>query len=424
MPNLFELKKQRNEALNACERLLGTNSNHPLSDVDAQQYETHIATVHRLTAQIEPLERQNTLVQFAAANKGRIIPAGEGNQSTRLFPTPKTKPMSEGYFADFHTFLKSKGTRVGPHLEEGADGFGGFKIPTIKGASYEGGSTTGEAVVPSTFDQNIVELAPVETGVRKAAMVMPTDMDIKIGRKTGFGSVALKAESGGSTNLFTDSDATVENFTLSAFMVGGSHKVSWELLQDVPSFQAFTVNDLLLAQAVFEDNLFLTGTGSGQPEGLLGNIGAGITGVTVGSDNYGGELLQATFDVLGTLNEVYHPGASWLMSRATGVAIRKAQSVANLFSPVWTRVGSQDYLHGYPVEYSGNMPAIAAGNTPVIFGNFKLGYVIGDRGGSGISVKLLDQPLATAGQLIILAYCLVDGRVRRSEALQGITLHT
>jgi HK97 family phage major capsid protein len=144
----------------------------------------------------------------------------------------------------------------------------------------------------------------------------------------------------------------------------------------------------------------------------------------VGTDNYAGELLAATFDVLGKLNAAYHPGASWLMSRATGAAIRKAQMASNLFAPVWTRENGQDFLHGYPVTFDAYVPAIAAGATPVLFGNFKQGYLIGDRGGSGINVKLLDQPKATEGQLILLAYRRTDGRVRRSEAIQGITLHT
>ncbi len=50
------------------------------------------------------------------------------------------------------------------------------------------------------------------------------------------------------------------------------------------------------------------------------------------------------------------------------------------------------------------------------------GYVIGDRGGAGTFVKILDQPLATAGQTILLGYKRVDGRVRRSEAIQAITI--
>jgi len=57
-----------------------------------------------------------------------------------------------------------------------------------------------------------------------------------------------------------------------------------------------------------------------------------------------------------------------------------------------------------------------------LFGSFQDGYVIGDRGGAGTFVKLLDQPLATSGQTILLGYKRVDGRVRRSEALQAITI--
>jgi HK97 family phage major capsid protein len=110
------------------------------------------------------------------------------------------------------------------------------------------------------------------------------------------------------------------------------------------------------------------------------------------------------------------------MSRATGVAIRKAQKQANLFAPIWTREGGEDFLHGYRVTFSASMPAISAGNTPVLFGDFKAGYVIGDRGGSGINIKILDQVKAIEGQLVLLGYRRTDGRVRCSEAIQAITL--
>jgi HK97 family phage major capsid protein len=134
-------------------------------------------------------------------------------------------------------------------------------------------------------------------------------------------------------------------------------------------------------------------------------------------------ILDATFDVQGVLNAIYHPNASFFMSRATSIVIRKAQRAANLFEPVFVRVGGVDYLHGYPVTYSTAMPAaVAGGNTPILFGDFAQGYVIGDRGGSGISIKVLDQPLAQQGAIVLLAYRRTDGRVRRSEAIQAITL--
>ena len=69
--------------------------------------------------------------------------------------------------------------------------------------------------------------------------------------------------------------------------------------------------------------------------------------------------------------------------------------------------------------YSASMPTAARGHTPVLFGDFLQGYVIGDRGGSGIDVKILDQPLATQGQIALLGFRRVDGRVRRSAAIQA-----
>ncbi len=44
--------------------------------------------------------------------------------------------------------------------------------------------------------------------------------------------------------------------------------------------------------------------------------------------------------------------------------------------------------------------------------------MIGDRGGSGINVKVLDQPKAAQGVITLLTYRRTDGRVRVAEALQ------
>lgn len=417
--SLQQLMKDRAHALNKADAFVATaeRAGRAMTDAEEADYEMCMTAVRALDSRIETRERASTL---RVTNQGAVLIEGGRQQLT-----PADRQLSQPYAEEFFTYLATKGAQVGEHMAEGLDpAFGGYAIPGFRAASYEGGSTTGAPITPLTVEQVVVELAPQETGVIKLASVIPTVMDLKIPRKTAFGSVALKAESGASTNLFTDSDASLDSFTLSAFMVGGSHTLSWELAQDVPSFQQFAINDLLLAQQVFEDGLFVTGSGTGQPEGIKGNVGAGVTGVLAGTDNYASELLDATFDVMGKLNAVYHPGAAWLMSRSTSIALRKAQKQANLFEPVFVRSGGVDYLHGYPVEYSTAVDSIGAGNTPIYFGNFKFGYVIGLRGGLGINVKILDQPLATAGQLIVLAYRRVDGRVRRSEAIQAITLHS
>ena len=404
MPNLFDLKKQRAFALNKAESLIqaAESANRELTDSEQKEYDMATAAMNTLTPQIAKIERQCTLRQHLV--DGKLIQAAGNLRMARTPGAPVV--LSEDYYNAFHTWIGTRGQQIDAALYEGSGPAGGYAVPVI-------------------VDGQVVPLAPTEMGVRSIANVIPTASDIKVPRAASFGTAAGKLEGDGTgSNIFTESDPTLDQFSLSAFMAGITHTISWELAQDVESFQQFAVTDLILALQMYEENKFVNGSGTGEAQGLIGNTGTGVTGVVAGSDNYASELLAATFDVLGKLNAAYHPGAGWLMSRATGTVLRKAQMQANLYAPVWTRENGQDYLHGYPVTFSGYMPTIAASNTPVLFGDFKRGYIIGDRGGSGINVKILDQPKATEGELILLAYRRCDGRVRRSEAIQAITLHS
>lgn len=401
MANLFELKAQRAFAQNKAENILAAAeaANRTLTDAENADVDLAMAAVKGLDTQIGPLQRQSTLrEQFA---NGMVIPAGGHLRQARTPGGPIV--LSNDYYNDFNTWIGTRGQQIGASLYEGSGSSGGYVVPTI-------------------IESQIVPLAPLEMGVRSIAMVVPTASDIKIPIATAFGGADGKLESGGSDNYFTESDPTLNQFTLSAYMTGTYRAVSFELAQDVPSFNQFIVKDVVLALQMLEEGKFVNGSGTGEAQGLIGNVGTGITGVAAGSDGYGSELLDASFDIMGKLNAAYHPGAGWLMNRATGVVIRKAQKQANLFAPVWTREAGRDYLHGYPVTFSASMPSIYSGHTPVLFGNFSDGYLIGDRGGAGINIKILDQPKALEGQIVILGYRRNDGRVRRSEAIQAITL--
>lgn len=400
--NLFQLKKDRQFALNKAESIVAATEkeNRQMTEGEEQEYHTAMAAVEALSPQIAKMERNSTL--RAHAVNGKLIPANPNvarrNSGTiGAVHTDTPVVFSEDYFNAFYEWLASGGQN-------------------ISAALYEGSSQAGGAAVPVIVDGQIVPLAPQEMGVRSAAKVIPTSSDIKIPRGTAFGTAAIKAESGAADNFFAEVDPTLDQFTLSAYMAGGIRTASWELLQDVPLFQQFLVTDLVLALQMLEENLFVNGTGTGQAQGLIGNVGAGVTCATHAYS----DILDSTFDILGTLNAVYHPRAKWLMQRATSVGLRKAQKQANLYEPVFTRENGQDYLHGYPVIYSTAMPANGAAAKPILFGSFEDGYIIGDRGGAGINVKILDQPKASEGQVQLLAYRRMDGRVRRSEAIQTL----
>ena len=408
MAMLFELKQMRTESLNKAEVLVATaeREKRELSATETELFNLHMKEADGLNVKVRAIESKNTLRVNGGgafgfdATESDSKGAGPGNRNV----SPSTPRFSADYAQGFYDYVASNGQ-------------------TVSAAMYEGSGSLGGYAVPIVVDSQIVPLAPTDSGVRKLATVLPTSSDIKVPRQITLSTAAAKAESGATYSSFIESEFTLDQFTLSAFMAGTLHEISWELAQDVSSFQSFAVADMLLAQTVFEENWYVNGTGVGQPQGLIGNTGVG-TGVPVSPDSNGNLVsIDCTFDVLATLKGAYHNGASWLMQRSTAVSLRKAQKQANLFEPVFTRVGDQDYLHGYPVEYSTAMPAAVPGATPILFGAFRQGYVIGDRGGSGINVKVLDQPKAVQGILQLLAYRRTDGRVRRSEAIQAITLH-
>lgn len=405
---LFDLKKQHAHALAKAESIIATaeTAGRDLTDAERLDADMAMTAVKDLSGRIKAIEAKNTVYRALKGGEGTFPNGVVVVDGGRVYQKSPERQLSAEYAEAFFDYVSSNGQKMSAAL-------------------YEGSNTAGGYAVPVTVEGQVVPLAPTDMGVREIATVIPTVMDIKVPRATTFSTSSAKPEGTGSgTNLFQESDPALDQFTLSAFMAGLTHTISWELAGDVPAFQSFAVSDMLLAQSIFEENWYVNGTGTSQAQGLIGNTGAGVTGVLAGSDNYTSELLDSTFDVMGTLKTAYHPGASFLMQRATSVLLRKAQKQANLFEPVFTREGGRDYLHGYPVVYSTAMPAVAAGATPILFGDFKQGYVIGDRGGSGINVKILDQPRATEGLVILLAYRRTDGRVRRSEAIQAITLHS
>jgi HK97 family phage major capsid protein len=394
--NLFDLKKQHHAAVSKADSImaLAENGKRELTTSEQNDIDVCMTAARVLAPQIAAVESKNTLSGVLKRFGGAALMGGPANGASGYGPLKTEQLRLSGDYADaFFSYIASGGTQAHAALYEGSNSGGGYAVPIV-------------------VDDQIVPLAPNEMAVRQLATVVPTTSDMKIPQKGSFGTASGKAENA----AFTEIDPTLSQITLSAFMGGIQETISWELAQDVPAFQQFAVTDMILACQMREEALYVTGTGTGQAQGLIGNVGAGVTEEPDAQGNL--VSINGTLDILAALKSVYHPGASWLMSRATSVILRKAQAQANLFEPVWTRVGAQDFLHGYPVFYSSSMPTAARGVAPILFGDFKRGYVIGDRGGSGINVKVLDQPLAQQGQIVLLAYRRTDGRVRRSEAIQ------
>ncbi len=403
--DLFSMKKEREAALQTAESMVSAaeRQSRDLTVEETRVFESNMATVSRLTPQIAAREKMSTIRQFVT--DGKLIPGNE-NTNGAVVTKPQPKTLSAEYVSDFFQHIVSGGRKTSAALYEGSNPAGGYAVPSV-------------------VDQQIVPLAPQEMSIRQLATVLPTSMDVKMPIKATKGTAAAKAEGTGSgSNVFGGTAPTLAQKTLSAFMAGDVLDVSWESLQDITFFQAFATDDIINAVLEYEEPKFIHGSGSGEPEGVLTGCDVGTT-VTGAHAVQGVITLDSIYDLVATLNGLYHTDAAFLMQRATGLFIRKLQRQANLFEPVWTRENGKDYLLGYPVSFSQSMPDGSTDqDKPIVFGSFKRGYVIGDRGGSGINVKVLDQPKAVEGITQLLAYRRTDGRVRRSEALKALKLAT
>ena len=192
---------------------------------------------------------------------------------------------------------------------------------------------------------------------------------------------------------------------------------SWELLQDVGALTSFVTADLNRAVYNYEENKFINGSGSGEPLGYL-------NGAT--SANSASLSVNAVLDLTAALKQAYYQNASFLMNRQTLISLIKAQIATSQYQTFVTwEAGGAARLFGYPVQFSSQMPVYSASpstNGAILFGDFSAGWVIGDRGGSAIRAKVLDQVAALNGQTVILGYRRTDQRCIIAEAVQAMTV--
>jgi HK97 family phage major capsid protein len=310
-------------------------------------------------------------------------------------------------------------------LKNGKQGFDKFMIQNA--ALGEGGTTAdGSALVPISTDPNIPNLAPYECSARSLSTVRTTEMNINIPYQSARASAAIKSESNNSgTNAFGVAIPQFATTELQAYMVGNSVYVSWELLQDSKYLSSFVSAELQRVITAAEENYFINGTGSSQPQGYVGN-GATPTGstITAGDASIASSGIKPILETVASLNPNYYRNAKWLVHRQEYVRLLEAQlATSQLLQFMTLTTDGQHLLNGFPVVHSYEMPVYAASPSTSghwLFGDFSAFAVIGDRGDSNIRFKVLDQVAALNGQTVFLGYRRTDQRIVLQEAVQEL----
>ena len=386
MLKINELRENRAKEWEAAKNFLDTHQTEKgtLSAEDAATYDRMEAEVVSLGKEIGRMERREAL--DAEMNR----PVGSPLTSRPGAADIKTGRASDEYKKAMLTALRTNFRTVSNVLMEGTDASGGYLVPT-------------------EYDARLVEALEQENVIRSLATVIQTSGERKINVAASKPAASWVEENG----ELVFGDATFDQVILDAYKLSVAVKVSEELLADnVYDLESFLINAFGRAIANAEEEAFLTGDGISKPTGIFHATKGGQTGVTTAGNSI---TADEVIDLVYKLKRQYRANAVFVTSDSTLAAIRKLKNDNGYLWQPALSAGEPDRLLGYPVYTSQFVPAIAAGQPVMAFGDLSY-YNIGDRGAR--SFAALHELYAGVGQVAFVAKERVDGRLVLPEAVQ------
>ncbi len=188
---------------------------------------------------------------------------------------------------------------------------------------------------------------------------------------------------------------------------------------DVESWLASKIADIFSRK---ENTAFISGTGVGQPRGILSYAAGTSWGQVqqIGTSSSGNVTADSLINLYYSLKDAYMKRASFLMHRTTIQAVRllkEATTNQYLWQPGLS-AGTPDTLMGVPVNMAADMPIAAAGSLSVAVGDFKSAYQIVDRQG----IRILRDPFTEKPFVKFYATARVGGDVVNFDAVKLLVL--
>jgi HK97 family phage major capsid protein len=282
----------------------------------------------------------------------------------------------------------------------------------VKNILRVGTDADGGYLVPDEYEKRLVDGLEEENILRRFANVIQTS--------SGEKKIPVVASKGSANWIdegaaIAESDNKFSQITIGAWKLGTAIKVSNELINDsVFDIESYIVGEFARRIGAKVEEAFFTGTGTGQPLGILANTG----GAEVGTTTTGATTLtfDDVFDLFHSLKIGYRNKAIFIVNDSTVKNLRKLKDGSGQY--LWQAslsAGTPDTLCGRPVYTSAYMPEIGAGKKSILFGDLKH-YWIADR--QGRIFQRLNELYAPNGQVGYLATQRVDGKLILPEAVK------
>jgi HK97 family phage major capsid protein len=161
------------------------------------------------------------------------------------------------------------------------------------------------------------------------------------------------------------------------------------------------------AIALALNTYLVTGTGTGQPQGILANA----TGVTLPAGNVTSLTYNGLADLFHSVAAPYRANGTFLMSETSLKFIREMKDGQGLpvFPGLQDAESGQDSIFNRPVYSDPDFPVPAANAKTVLFGDIRANYLV--RRVVPPNVKLLNELYAGNGQVGFRIDRRVDGKI-------------
>lgn len=163
---------------------------------------------------------------------------------------------------------------------------------------------------------------------------------------------------------------------------------------------------------------FVNGNGVNKPEGF--KVNPDVEALTTAAS--GVVDFNDILDMMGLLKDKYDPNSTFVFNRTTWRYLLKIQYAAGTAAYIWNAGNIADKepstLYGRPYLIAPDMDNIAANNYPIVYGDFKKGYVIADR--EALSIVRDDVTKKRENKIEFTFHLRVGGAVVLAEALKKL----
>ena len=215
------------------------------------------------------------------------------------------------------------------------------------------------------------------------------------------------------TEIIADS-GKFSSIDLSGYLVGALTLIGKTVVNNAQvDVVSFTVTEMAKEIAAFIEKELLIGT-SGKAQGALD------VDNTVETASATAITMHDLITVQASVKQAYQKNACWVVNSATFTAFRKLKDGNNRYLLQDDITGEFPYrLLGKPVYVSDNMPVVAAGTKPVLYGDLS-GLSVNVR--ENVQIQVLQEKYATQHAVGVVAWLELDSKVSDSQKMATLTM--